>query len=128
MVAVTARNVLWFQCHEFDGHCHLVRDRLKPYYALTDARKNHDWTNEGEPSGTFESGGEALRVCLDHDDQPLLPWDDPSYKLKTAYLDRLYFVCEDETYDGERADQSQRVTGGTIMFRTRRRPAGYAIL
>ncbi|WP_436343117.1 DUF7845 domain-containing protein [Natronorubrum sp. FCH18a] len=116
---MSARKFLRFQCHEFDGHFHLVRDGLKPYYALTDVRKDHDWSNEGKPSGTFESGDETWHVCLDYDEQPILPWDDPSYKLETAYLYRLYFVCEDETYDGERADQSQRVKGGTITFRPR---------
>ncbi|WP_306057002.1 DUF7845 domain-containing protein [Natronococcus wangiae] len=116
---MSARKFLRFQCHEFDGHFHLVRDGLKPYYALTDVRKNHGWTNEGKPSGTFEAGGETWRVCLDYDNQPILPWEDPSYKLETAYLYRLYFVCEDETYDGERADRSQRVKGGTITFRPR---------
>lgn len=119
MVAVSARKFLRFQCHEFDGHLHLVRNKLKPYYALTDVRKNHDWTNEGKPSGTFEAGGETWHVCLDYDNQPIIPWDDPSYKLETAYLYRLYFVCEDETYDGKRADRSQRVKGGTITFRPR---------
>lgn len=55
MSSVSARKFLRFQYHEFDGHFHLVRNGWKPYYALTDIRKNHDWTNEGEPAGTFES-------------------------------------------------------------------------
>lgn len=115
---MTARKLLRFQCHEFDGHFHYVRDGLKPYYALTDVRKDHDWIT-GKPTGRFESGGETWRVCLDFDSQPILPWSDPSYKLETAYLYRIYFVCEDETFDGERADRSQRVKGGTITVRPR---------
>jgi len=116
---MSARKLLRFQCHEFDGHFHLVRDGLKPYYALTDVRKNHDWVANGKPTGTFESGGETWHVCLDYDNQPILPWSDPSYQLETAYLYRIYFVCADSTYDGERADQSARVKGGTITVRPR---------
>jgi len=116
---VSAQKFLRFQCHEFDGHFHLVRDGLKPYYQLTNVRKNHDWSADGKPTGTFEAGGETWRVCLDYDDQPIVPWDAPQYRLETAYLYRVYFVCEDETYDGERADRSQRVKGGTITFRPR---------
>ncbi|RQG90340.1 hypothetical protein EA462_10220 [Natrarchaeobius halalkaliphilus] len=92
---MSARKFLRFQCHEFDAHFHLVREALKPYYALTDVRKNHDWATNGKPTGTFESGGETWRVCLDYDEQPILPWSDPSYRLETAYLYRIYFVCED---------------------------------
>lgn len=116
---MAARKFLRFQCHEFDGHFHLVRDGLKPYYALTDVRKSHNWGDDGKPTGTFQAGGETWRVCLDYDDQPIVPWSDPSYKLETAYLYRIYFVCEDSTYDGERADRSQRVKGGTITIRPR---------
>ena len=116
---MSAQKFLRFQCHEFDGHFHLVRDGLKPYYQLTNVRKNHDWSADGKPTGTFEAGGETWRVCLDYDDQPIVPWDAPQYRLETAYLYRVYFVCEDETYDGERADRSQRVKGGTITFRPR---------
>ncbi|WP_440769915.1 DUF7845 domain-containing protein [Natronorubrum sp. DTA28] len=116
---MSARKFLRFQCHEFDAHFHLVRDGLTPYYALTDVRKDHDWSANGKPTGTFEAGGETWRVCLDYDPQPILPWSDASYSLETAYLYRIYFVCEDATYDGERADQSQRVKGGTITIRPR---------
>ncbi|MEY7852158.1 hypothetical protein AB7C87_23490 [Natrarchaeobius sp. A-rgal3] len=116
---MSARKFLRFQCHEFDAHFHLVREALKPYYALTDVRKNHDWANDGKPTATYESGGETWRVCLDYDEQPILPWSDPSYRLETAYLYRIYFVCEDGTDDGKRADRNQRVKGGTITFRPR---------
>ncbi|MFP8952418.1 hypothetical protein ACLI4Z_05500 [Natrialbaceae archaeon A-arb3/5] len=116
---MSARKFLRFQCHEFDGHFHIVRDGLTPYYALTDVRKNHDWGIDGKPTGTFEADGETWRVCLDYDEQPILPWSDPSYKLETAYLYRIYFVCEDSLDDGERADRSDRIKGGTITFRPR---------
>ncbi|WP_049928663.1 DUF7845 domain-containing protein [Halopiger goleimassiliensis] len=116
---MSARKFLRFQCHEFDAHFHVVRPGLKPYYALTDVRKNHDWGADGKPTGTFDFDGETWRVCLDYDDQPILPWSDPSYKLETAYLYRIYFVCEDSLDDGERADRSNRVKGGTITFRPR---------
>ncbi|AGB33760.1 hypothetical protein C488_15707 [Natrinema pellirubrum DSM 15624] len=116
---MSAQKFLRFQCHEFDGHFHLVRDGLKPYYQPTNVRKNHDWSADGKPTGTFEAGGETWRVCLDYDDQPIVPWRDPQYRLETAYLYRIYFVCEDSTYDDERADRSQRVKGGTITFRPR---------
>lgn len=116
---MTARKFLRFQCHEFDGHFHFVRDGLKPYYQLTNFRKEHNYSVNGKPTGTFEAGGETWHVCLDYDPQPIIPWSDPSYQLETAYLYRIYFVCADETYDGKRADRSQRVKGGTITIRPR---------
>lgn len=107
------------QCHEFDAHFHLVEYGLTPYYALTDVRKEHDWTVDGKPTGSFEYDGESWRVCLDFDDQPIVPWSHQSYELDSAYLYRIYFVCADETYDGERADRSKRVKGGTITIKPR---------
>jgi len=115
---MTARKLLRFQCHELDAHFHLVRDGLKPYYQLTNVRKDHDWS-VGKPTATFQSDGETFHACLDFDPQPIVPWSDPSYNLETAYLYRIYFVCADETYDQERADRSQRVKGGTITFKPR---------
>jgi len=85
----------------------------------TTSGKNHNWKIEGKPTATVESGSETYHVCLDFDPQPIVPWSDPSYKLENAYLYRIYFVCDDETYDGERADRSQRVKGGTITIRPR---------
>ena len=116
---MSAQKFLRFQCHEFDAHFHLVRDGLTPYYALDRITKDHDWAVAGKPTGQFESGGETWRVCLDYDPQPIVPWSDHSYELEHARLYRIYFVCEDETFDGERADRSQRVKGGTITFRPR---------
>jgi len=115
---MTAQKFLRFQCHEFDAHLHTVKDGLKPYYALTNVRKNHDWSS-GKPRQTIQSDGETWQAVLDYDAQPIVPWSDPSYQLETAHLYRLYFVCEDETYDGERADRSQRVKGGTVTIRPR---------
>ncbi|WP_276252988.1 hypothetical protein [Halomontanus rarus] len=115
---MSARKFLRFQCHEFDAHFHYVRDGLTPYYALTSTRKNHDWSL-GKPETTIEFDGTEWAVALDYDEQPILPWSDPSYKLETAHLYRLYFVAKDETYDGERADSSKRVRGGTITIRPR---------
>lgn len=116
---MTARKFLRFQCHELDAHYHLVRSGLTPYYALDNITKEHQWSIDGKPTGTFQAGGETWRVCLDFDPQPILPWSDPGYKLEHARLYRIYFVCEDETFDDERADRSQRVKGGTITFRPR---------
>ncbi|ARS91401.1 hypothetical protein [Natrarchaeobaculum aegyptiacum] len=116
---MSAQRFLRFQCHEFDAHFHVVREGLKPYYALTDVRKSHDWGAEGKPTATGQSGGETWYFCLDYDNQPVVPWADPSYRLETAYLYRIYFVCADSLYDGERADRSDRVKGGTLTFRPR---------
>ncbi|MFC3958905.1 hypothetical protein [Halovivax cerinus] len=116
---MAVQQFLRFQCHEFDAHFHMVRDGLKPYYALTKTRKEHDWQTGGKPTATFDVDGETWHACLDYDDQPIVPWDDPSYRLNTAYLYRIYIVCEDETYDDERADRSKRVKGGTITYRPR---------
>jgi len=111
---VAVQQFLETQCHEFDAFFNFDEYGLKPYYGLTSFRKSHDWVADGKPSTTFEFGGEERAVVLDYDDQPILPWSDSSYTLETAYLYRVYVVCMDETYDGESADGSQRVRGGTF--------------
>ncbi|WP_247729484.1 hypothetical protein [Halovivax limisalsi] len=116
---MAVQQFLRFQCHEFDAHFHMVRDGLKPYYGLDRTRKDHDWKNAGKPTATFEIDGETWHACLDFDDQPIVPWEDPSYRLNSAYLYRIYFVCDDGTYDDERADRSKRVKGGTVTIRPR---------
>lgn len=114
VVAVTAQRFLEAQCHEFDAFLNFDEYGLRPYYGLTNFRKEHDWINDGKPSVTFEFEGQEWAAVLEYDDQPILPWSDPSYKLETAYLYRIYLVCMDETYDDESADWSQRVKGGTF--------------
>ncbi len=111
---MAAQKFLKTQCHEFDAFFNFDEYGLKPYYALTSFRKKHDWVADGKPSTTFELDGEEWAAVLDYDDQPILPWSDPSYTLETAYLYRVYVVCMDETYDDESADASQRVKGGTF--------------
>jgi hypothetical protein len=111
---VAAQKFLETQCHEFDAFLNFDEYGLKPYYGLTSFRKEHDWVGDGKPSTTFEFDGQDWAVVLDYDDQPIIPWSDPSYKLETAYLYRVYLVCMDETYDDESADASQRVKGGTF--------------
>jgi len=111
---VAVQQFLETQCHEFDAFLNFDEYGLKPYYGLTNFRKSHDWVADGKPSTTFEFSGEEWAAVLDYDDQPILPWADSSYTLETAYLYRIYVVCMDETYDGEGADSSQRVKGGTF--------------
>jgi hypothetical protein len=108
-------------CHEFDVHFHFASDGLKPYYALDRVRKDWGdrWRSEGKPTVTFDFRGEKWKATLDYDSQPLRPWSDPSYRLETTPLFRIYFVACDELYDGERPDQSQRVRGGTMTVRPR---------
>ncbi|WP_455363923.1 DUF7845 domain-containing protein [Natronococcus wangiae] len=68
---------------------------MKPYYALTDVGKSHDWSTNGKPCGTFEAGGETWRVCLDYDDQPL-PRVDPSCELGTERVNGEHVTSERE--------------------------------
>ncbi|WP_243645275.1 DUF7845 domain-containing protein [Natrarchaeobius chitinivorans] len=111
---MASQQFLETQCHEFDAYLNFDEYGLKPYYGLTTFRKEHDWVNNGKPSTTFEFDGREWAAVLDYDDQPILPWSDPSYTLETAYLYRVYVVCMDETYDEKSADTSQRVKGGTF--------------
>lgn len=103
--------------HEFDAHLHFTDRGLKPYYALDSVRKNHDW--DGKPTAEMTMLGENWALCFDYDDQPLLPWSDPEYTLRTTPLFRIYFVAKDQLWEGGRADQSKRVRGGTITLRPR---------
>jgi hypothetical protein len=107
--------------HEFDVHFHFASDGLKPYYALDRVRKDWGdrWQSEGKPTTAFGFSGDEWKATLDYDSQPLQPWSDPSYRLETTPLFRIYFVACDQLYDGERPDRSQRVRGGTMTIRPR---------
>ena len=105
------------QPHEFDTHLHFTDNGLKPYYALDSVRKQHDW--DGKPTAEMSVLGCDWALCFDYAKQPLRPWSDPEYQLTTTPLFRIYFVAQDSVYDGERADRSQRVKGGTLTVRPR---------
>lgn len=107
--------------HEGDLHLHFVGYGLEPYYAMDRIRKDHDgWQTEGKPTASVEFDGDRWALCYDYDtDNPLDPWSDPEYQLETVPEFRFYFVAKDGLYDGERADMSKRVRGGTITVRPR---------
>ena len=106
-----------------EGDLHLIFDDggLKPYYAMDRIRKDHDgWKTEGKPTATIDFDGKTWALCYDYDtDNPLDPWESESYTLQTVPEFRFYLVAKDDLYDGERADQSSRIRGGTITVRPR---------
>jgi cytochrome c556 len=120
---VTFQEFVRPQPHEFDTHLHFSEYSLKPYYALDSVRKDYDgWRVDGKPTAKFEFDDTTWSACFDYQHQPILPPDSsavPSYRLETTPLFRLYFVAEDKLYDGERADRSERVRGGTVTVRPR---------
>ncbi|AUX10676.1 hypothetical protein AArcSl_3069 [Halalkaliarchaeum desulfuricum] len=110
-------------CAPHEGDLHLIfrGHGLDPYFAMDRIRKDHDgWTTEGKPTATCEFDGDTWALCYDYDtDNPLDPWENPDYTLETVPEFRFYFVAKDELYEGERADMSKRVRGGTITVRPR---------
>lgn len=107
--------------HEGDLHLIFTEYGLGPYFAMDAIRKNHDgWQTEGKPTRTIEFDGDQWALCYDYDTKSTLdPWDHRDYQLETVPQFRFYFVAKDNLYEGERADKSKRVRGGTITIRPR---------
>ena len=119
MMAVDA----FVHCAPHEGDLHLVFAEygLGPYFAMDRIRKDHDgWQTEGKPTRTIQFDGDQWALCYDYDtDNPLDPWDHQDYSLQTVPEFRFYFAAKDGLYDGKKADQSNRVRGGTITVRPR---------
>jgi hypothetical protein len=119
---VTLAPYLDTQAHEGDLHVVVDEDRLSPYYALNRViRIDYDgWQSAGKPTATMEFDGSQWALAADYDDQPLRPPTDvASWTMETTPLFRLYFVRKDDLYDGDSADQSSRICGGTVTVRPR---------
>ena len=102
---------------------HLIFDShgLSPYFALDRVRKDHDgWQTEGKPTRTMQFDGDSWALCYDYDKmEHVAPRDHESYQLESVPQFRIYFVAKDDLYRGDRADESQRVRGGTATIRPR---------
>ena len=111
------------QCAPHEGDLHLVFAEygLGPYFAMDRIRKDHDgWQDEGKPTRTIQFDGDRWALCYDYDtDNPIDPREHKDYHLQTVPEFRFYFAAKDGLYDSERADQSNRVRGGTITIRPR---------
>lgn len=112
--------------HEGDIHLIFTEDDLAPYYALNSVirsgRSSEKWETEGKPTARMNHRGETFKLAADYDDQPLLPWNDPSYEMESVPLFRIYFASCDRLSDDDPdtpADQSPRTVGGTITIRPR---------
>jgi len=107
--------------HEMDVHFIFDSHGLKPYFALDSIRKEYDaWQTEGKPTATMQFDGDTWGICYDYDKmEALAPRSHPDYHLESVPQFRLYFVARDGLDDGERADRSQRVRGGTATIRPR---------
>lgn len=113
----------YLQTAPHEGDLHLIFDEfgLDPYYAMDSIRKDWDrWETDGKPTANIDLFGNSWAVAYDYDtDNPLDVWVHESYQLQTVPEFRFYFVAKDGLYDGEPADQSKRVRGGTITVRPR---------
>ncbi|GAA0651870.1 helix-turn-helix transcriptional regulator [Salarchaeum japonicum] len=115
------------QAHEFDvtwhfGATHRDDHGLGLYYAADSVYKDHgeDWQTEGKPTESFRFDGEEWAACFDYYTGGLDPdTAPPEFQLEQVREFQFYFVAQDSTYDGERADNSQRVRGGTLTLRPR---------
>jgi len=111
------------QCAPHEGDLHLIFDEygLGPYFAMDAIRKDHDgWKTEGKPTRSIDFDGDRWALCYDYDtDNPLDPRDHKDYHLQTVPEFRFYFVAKDGLYEGNQADQSRRIRGGTITVRPR---------
>ncbi|WP_256545936.1 DUF7845 domain-containing protein [Halobellus inordinatus] len=109
------------QSHEADIHFIFDEDGLDPYYALNSVIRVQydDWQTEGKPKETMNFLGQSWALAADYDQQPVDPWNHESYRMESVPLFRLYFVAKDGLYDGEPADQSSRIRGGTMTIRPR---------
>jgi hypothetical protein len=118
---MTAGQFIDPQSHEADIHFIFDEDGLDPYYALnSEIRVQYDdWKTEGKPTETMDFLGQSWALAADYDQQPVDPWDHQSYRMESVPLFRLYFVAKDDLYDGEPADQSSRIRGGTMTIRPR---------
>jgi hypothetical protein len=67
----------------------------------------------------MEWNGTEWALALDYDDQPLQTPNLDEWEMDSTPLFRLYLVAKDDLWDGERADRSSRVRGGTITVRPR---------
>ncbi|MBP2250435.1 hypothetical protein J2754_000732 [Halarchaeum solikamskense] len=113
------------QPHEFDATWHFGATHRDDYglglhYALESVYRDHDWRNDGKPTETITFDGDQWTLAFDYHVGKLDPDSaPPDFDLEQVREFHLYFVAKDDTYDGERADQSQRVRGGTITVRPR---------
>lgn len=118
---MTVGQFLDLASHEFDAHLIFDDDGLAPYYALNKVvRVDYDgWQTDGKPTSSMRFDGDRWALCADYDAQPVDPWEHESYQMETVPMFRIYFVAKDGLYDDERADNSQRVRGGTMTIRPR---------
>ncbi|MCL9817013.1 winged helix-turn-helix domain-containing protein [Natronocalculus amylovorans] len=110
-------------CAPHEGDLHLIFSAygLGPYFAMDRVRKDHDgWKTTGKPTRTIHFDGDEWALAYDYDtDNPLDPREHQDYHLQSVPEFRFYFVAKDELYDGEKADQSKRIRGGTMTVRPR---------
>jgi len=110
------------ECAPHEGRLHLIFEEyeLDPYFACDSIRKDHSgWKTEGKPTATMQFDGDRWALCYDYDEGGLDPRDHKDYHLQSAPEFKFYLVAKDGLYDGERADKSQRIRGGTITVRPR---------
>jgi len=111
------------ECSPHEGDLHLLFDEygLKPYFAMDQIHRDHNGLKNGnKPTQSIELDGDRWALCYDYDtDNPVDPWDHTDYNLQTVPEFRFYFVAKDGLYEGNQADQSKRVRGGTITVRPR---------
>lgn len=113
------------QPHEFDATWHFGATHPDDYglglhYALESVYREHNWRTDGKPTNTIQFDGTTWALAFDYHVGKLDPDSAPSgFELEEVREFHLYFVAKDETYDDERADQSQRVRGGTVTIRPR---------
>jgi len=108
--------------HEGDVHFITTDHGLDPYYAADSVYKDwgEKWNTEGKPTAEVEMNGERWALCFDYYKGGLDPWENPEFAIETVREYQFYFVSMDSpTYDGERADKSDRTKGGTVTLRPR---------
>jgi len=101
---------------------HVTDHGLGPYYAMDSLLKDWGdrWQTEGKPTETVQFMGEQWATCFDYSKSGLDPWDHPKFQIQQVREFHFYFVATDSPhYSGKRADQDDRVKGGTITVRPR---------
>jgi len=95
---------------------------LAPYYAMDGLIKDWGdrWETEGKPTETVQFMGEEWATCFDYSKSGLDPWEHKDFQIQQVREFQFYFVAtESPHYSGKRADQDDRVKGGTITVRPR---------
>jgi hypothetical protein len=107
--------------HEGDFNLIFTEHGLSPFYALESLRAGYDgWKEHGKPTAEVDMNGETWYLALDYSDSGFDTWENPKFDIQTVREYSLYFVSENSPkYDGEPADQAERVKGGYVNISPR---------